>query len=126
MGSGKSFAIAISFRPTSFQLSSSSCEGPTAGLGGASFFIVPCPAASAPRIPTTRTTFANCFFISPIPPLISLLQSSLPQHFQELFLGTHIDRLRYQLSIPIVDETLRNPFHHKRVVYLPTWIKQYR
>src|SRR6202167_706446 len=63
-------------------------------------------------------------FVHPSPDF--LLQSSLLQHFQELLLRPHIDRLCYQLSLPIVDKALRNAIHHKRVLYLPAWSQQHR
>src|SRR5580698_4672804 len=63
---------------------------------------------------------------SPTLPGISLLQSGVPQHFQELFLCAHVDGLRYQLPIPIIDKALGNPRHHERVVYFSSRIEQYR
>lgn len=53
----------------------------------------------------------------------SLLQSSLAEHLEELFLRAHVDRLRYQLSFPVVDKTFRNAFHHKHFVDLPSRIE---
>src|ERR1035441_6542318 len=94
--------------------------------GGASFFIASCATASAPKIPTARTAVTICVFILSIPPIfLSLLQSSFSQHFKKLFLRAHIDRLGYQLPFPVVDKTLRNPFHHKHFVYLPPGIEQH-
>src|SRR5579864_3057310 len=42
-----------------------------------------------------------------------LLQPGLPQHFQKLFLRAHVDRLRHDLSFPVVDKRLRNSLNLK-------------
>src|SRR4051812_8208932 len=61
-----------------------------------------------------------------VSPQESLLQSRPPEHFLKLTARPHINRLRYQFSLAIVDEALWNSFHHESFMHLAPGIKQHR
>ena len=141
LSSGKSSAIAINFRPISFQLSSRACDGPTAGFGGASFFIVSCAAASTARIPYHKNHTNDSLFHFEIPPKSPFshrdaasrvfaggkprLYSSpaLPSISRNCFCVRISIDCADQLSFAVVDKTFRYPLHHKHFVYLPPGIE---
>ena len=55
-----------------------------------------------------------------------LLQSRLRQHFHELSVCSHVNRLRDQFSLAIVDKALRYSFDVVKPVHFPTRIEQDR
>src|SRR5579864_4957043 len=55
-----------------------------------------------------------------------LLQACLCQHFQKLFLRAHVDRLRHDLPITVVNECLRNALNLKQLIDLASGMEQHR
>src|ERR1022692_3619425 len=52
-------------------------------------------------------------------------QGRLREHFQELFLGSHIDGLCHQFAITVIDEGLGDAVDHKHLVYFASRIEQH-
>src|SRR5229473_321248 len=47
-----------------------------------------------------------------------LFQSGLPEHFQKLLLGTHVDCVRHQLAVAAVNKALGNASDPEQLVHL--------
>src|ERR1700690_4027767 len=53
-----------------------------------------------------------------------LLQSSLGKHFQKLVARSHVDRLRHEFAVAVVDKALRNALDDKRFIHFTSRIEK--
>src|ERR1700733_351818 len=55
-----------------------------------------------------------------------LLQSSLGKHFQKLVPCSHVDRLRHEFAVAVVDKALRDALDNKHFIHLVSGIEKNR